>query len=729
MSIHAYLSPDQSTPAGTPAPRVDASDVVRLLELGLLAHGLRPRPDQNWEAAAGALRLANTREFGWSDVIARASTAVGLQPTVEVLATHELLAAARDAVLVTAVTAPDGSMSWMLVEGNRGRKLKVHTIHDGGDDLEWWEPARVRAALGHGARLWLVLEPARPLERIRSAHIREDGKATAAQRLRALMRLERRDIAVVTVYAVVIGGLSVATPIAVQALVNTVAFGTVLQPLFVLSVLLLAVLAFGATLRSLQAVVVEILQQRLFARTVTDLARRLPGISVATHRKYHAPELVNRFFDVPTLQKAATTLLLDGLGLALTAIVGLLLLAFYHPFLLIFDLVLLGSLTIVIFLLGRGATSTAMDESDAKYQVAGWLEELARHPTLFKSFDASHFAVTKAEVLARDYIRARNKHFGAVFQQLVGGLSVQAIASVALLSVGGWLVITRQLTLGQLVAAELIVAVIGSSFSKVGKQAETVYDTLASLEKLGKLVDLPLERLGGEEPVGDACATLRLRKVRAPGDGMQVSLDTGDVTIHPGEKIAITGDTGSGKSLLLDAVFGLIEPTEGTIELDGVDLRQLHLGRLREHIGLVRDPELIEGTVLENIRLDNPSLGVEEIARVLAKVELDEVIAALPAGLDTKLVPGGAPLSRSQARRLALARIMCGDPRLLLLDGSLDGLGLSDRQLSHVLDELFADDACWSLLVVSDDPRVLERCHRELRLDHGRLQEVSHDAA
>ncbi len=159
-------------------------------------------------------------------------------------------------------------------------------------------------------------------------------KPSPLRRMRQLLALDRQDIAVVVIYGVALGLLSLAVPIAVQSLVNTVTIGSLFQPLVVLTILLAVALIGAAVLRALQIRIAEMLQRRLFVRIVVEIGGRLPRMSADALREKNGPELLNRFFDVFTTQKSVTSLLLGGVDAALIALVGLIVLAFYHPVLL-----------------------------------------------------------------------------------------------------------------------------------------------------------------------------------------------------------------------------------------------------------------------------------------------------------------------------------------------------------------------------------------------------------
>ncbi|MEM9457882.1 MAG: ATP-binding cassette domain-containing protein [Myxococcota bacterium] len=651
----------------------------------------------------------------WLEVARSVACALSLQPDPFEASARELMLRGGTAL----GRSPDGG--WLLVQGRRGRRLRVTLIDIRGQRTQLLTPAQLDRLLGE-SRSWLRLEPLLALDPIARADER-DVTCRAWSRLRSFMKIERRELWVVVIYAMVIGALTLATPIAVQALVNTIAFGAVLQPLVVLTILLSAGLLFSALLAVLEAFVVEVLQRRVFVRVAEDFGRRLPTIEAEVHDRKYVPELTNRFFDVLTIQKSMSTLLLDGLSLALQTTLGMLLLSFYHPLLLGFSAVLVVLLATVVAT-GRGASRTASLESKAKYATAAWLEDVARLPTLFKGARASEHAAQRTEMLCRNYLAARRTHYRVLLRQIAGGQLLQVLAIVSLLGVGGWLVIDRQLTLGQLVAAELVIGAIAAGFAKLGKNLEKVYDLAIGLDKLGTLVDLPTERRGGQVSTAAGPASLCLRQVTV-GRGPRSLLRGAELHVAPGDRIQLTGAAASGKSTLLDTLGGLRPPMGGTVLVDRLDLRRADLHQLRDRVVVVRGHALMNGSILDNLGLSSGPLHEPVARELLALVDLEKAIDALPQGLDTPLVPSGAPLSRSQLRRLVLARALAARPRALLLDGALDGLGLPPDALSSLLDHVLGPDAPWSVVVVSNDPQVAARCDRTLRIEAHDLVEVT----
>lgn len=715
------------------------ADLLSVAERLVRAHGLEFVP-QIARAHLDAGRAA-APDSTPMNLLARVCEGVGMRALFVDRTAREVAAQAGALVPLAAVTH---SGQLVLVLEGRGTRVRVATsVTPGGDDSTWIDmrelAARLEAGDADAPVRWLSVDPALPCDPLGTGLARKTDEADTTHaepahghhasghhasplsRLLVLLRLERRDIGVLVVYAVVVSILGLATPLAVQALVTNVSFGALTQPIIVLALVVVFALAFAGALRALQLVVIESIQQRMFLSLVADLAARLPRVRGDALMRLDTSKLVNRFFDVVTAQKAAATLLLDGLALALELSVGLTLLAVYNPLLLGFSASLMGLLAFVVFFLGRGAVRTSIEESWAKHAIADWFEEVTRNVTLFRRAAARDVGVARADTLARAYLKARRGHFAILLRQNIGLFILQAIAAASLLGVGGALVVRGQLTLGQLVAAELIVAVVIAGIGKLGKQLETVYDLLAALDKIGHLVDLPVERSDGEDAVQThGPSSLVVHALSAAAADIPLLHDV-SLRIDAGESVALLGGGGAGKSALVDAIDGALTPDSGHILLDGVDTRTLSPVALRQRVGVVRDAEVFEGTVAENLRAGNQQARSHALMEALQLVELEGEVLALPQGLLSMLKHGGAPLSSSQALRLTLARMVVARPGLLLIDGALDSLEPDLR--TRIVERLRAAPWC-SLLVTSHAEDVVAGLARSVSIHHGRVSDT-----
>lgn len=676
----------------------------------------------------------------WESVLTGAGEALGLRVLGLQLSVREVAARTEEAPLPLLVLPVERDESaalapqWRVVHQRCGQRLLVGTPGESALEPGQWLTVREFAAL-LGVRedeplTYLTAVPATPAASQSSTpgpsgrtlllasdpgHGHAGGPAPSPpQRLLALLRSESLDLGVILIYAAAIGLLTLATPVAVQALVNQVAFGQLLQPVVVLTLMLLLGLGLSCVLRALQTCAVELLQQRLFVRLAADLAHRLPRVRSDAFTAEHGPEVTSRFLEIATLQKSAAALLLDGLAVALQALIGLAVLAFYHPVLLAFDAVLLGCIAFILTVLGRGAVRTSIAESRAKYAVADWLQELARRPVAIRLGRGATLASERADGLVRQYLGARRAHFRVLLRQVVASLGLQALASAGLLGAGGALVIAGQLTLGQLVAAELIVSAVVAGVAKFGKHLESFYDLLASLDKVGHLLDLPLERADGEllpalqsaSGLASEQATglaVRLRGVAVGGFAGKALLRELHLEVAAGERVAIVGPSGGGRSLLSEVLVGLRPPLSGSIELDERDTRALRPAAVRALIAFLHSGSrgLLAGTIAEFLHTAAPSASRFQMQRALSTAGLWSTIAALPQGLDTPLGSDALVLSDRQRARLRVAHAVLQRPRLIVIDLPLDGgAGLDE------IAPLLAPAAPWTVILCA--PTALE---------------------
>lgn len=547
------------------------------------------------------------------------------------------------------------------------------------------------------------------------------------ERLKSFVAIEREDIATVIYYALGIGFMALATPVAVQALVNTIAFGALFQPLVILTLVLLLLVSFSNFLAGMQFYVVEMLQRRLFVRLFDASAQRLQHADFSVRDREHLPELANRFLDVVTLQKTATVMLLETLGYVLQTLIGMILLAFYHPILLAFDLFLIGMLAFILFVLGKNGISTGVEQSKAKYMAMAWLETLAATPILSQSAQNRDFIKTRTEQVARFYLDTAAQHFRILARQNVGALVLHTLANTLLLGLGGYMVIDRQLSLGQLIAAELVVSAMIYGLTRLGKTLDNFYDMLASTDKLGYLLDIPQESENAVLPSDEQLTaetktpcSLDLVGISLPASPHLDPLRGIHLSIQPAETLAITA--GIDRGSLLELIFGLRDPSEGYINLDHQDLRDINLRKLRSAIAFVRNAEIIPASVAENVGLGG-SLSLTEVKEALTIVKLADTVAALPEGLNTRLLMNGQPLTEEQCLRLTLARALAAKPRLLLLDRVLDRIDY--RFAIDIINRLVAEDRPWTLLLSSQHPEFISRCGREIQFINGCLVEAN----
>ncbi len=557
--------------------------------------------------------------------------------------------------------------------------------------------------------------------------MRSEYAARPFQRLFGLLRIDRRDILYLYLFALLRGLIMLSLPLGIQAIINLIGGGQVATSWGVLIGFVTLGVLFTGVLQVLELSLSEHLKQRIFARSALEFAYRLPRIrNSAVHGRY-LPELTNRFFDTLTVQKGLNKVLIDVPVSSVQILLGLVLLSFYHPFFIGFALFLLLLLYVIFRYTGQNGMRTSLEESKYKYATAHWLEELGRSNSTFKLAGTTTLPLDKADTLASGYITARRAHFRVLLGHYWAMVGFKTVVTLALLVLGGMLVITERMNIGQFVAAEIIIILLLASVERVILGLEAIYDVLTALEKMGEVTDLPLEKQDGQpiarssDDAGPMSVELRGIGFRSHWSGSPI-LSGVDLRIAPGEKVCISGPDGSGKSTLLQIVAGMVDPDEGSVLLDGQGLRSLCPKHLRSAMGdSFSQEDLFTGTVLENIIMGRPWVSEAHARDAALRAGLLPMLADLPDGLLTMLDPLGSRLPGSLMKRIIVARCIAGRPRLVLFED--DALPIAAREQETLLDLLTGADAPFTLIAVSNDPDFRAHCTRLLRIENGRLVE------
>lgn len=547
---------------------------------------------------------------------------------------------------------------------------------------------------------------------------------TPWHRLTRLLKVDKREIGHIYLYAVVGGAISLSVPLGVQAIINLISGGQVATSWGVLIAFVTIGVGFTGALQVMQLALAENIQQRLFARSAFEFAYRIPRIKAEAVSGRYLPELVNRFFDTMTIQKGLSKLLLDVPLALLQIALCLILLALYHPFFIAFGALLVLLLYIIFRFSGRLGLATSITESNYKYEVAHWLEELGRSMGTFKLIGETSLPLDRTDKLVDGYVTARKAHFKVLLGQYSAMVVFKVIVTLSLLALGGMLVMNEQMNIGQFVAAEIVILLLMNAVEKIILRIETVYDVLTALEKVGSVTDLPLEREEGLETIdrdGSKGMDVRINGLtfRSHFHGRPV-LEGIDLHLEPGEKVCLRGPNGAGKTTLLRILGGAITAHEGTVQLDGHPMNSLDPDIVRSVIGdSLSEEDVFTGTVMENIVVGRAWVKESDVMEACRVTGLFDQLAQFPEGLLTKLDPQGSRLPKSLVKRIIQARCIAGSPRLVLLEDSLQNWDVSDRE--QLLGWISAPERPWTLLAVSNDPWLHQRCSRTVELRDGKL--------
>ena len=547
---------------------------------------------------------------------------------------------------------------------------------------------------------------------------------TPWQRLGQLLHAERRDIELIYLYAVLVGLFGLTVPLAVQGITQLVQGGLVLQPVVLLILFaIVGTLATGA-ISLLQESVVENIQQRIFARLAFEFTHLVPRIPFEAAQSSNLPLQMNRFFEAVLIQKALAKLLLDVPTATLQVVFGVLLLSFYNPSFIVFALVLVLGVYLIFRLTFPRGLETSIMESKFKYSALEWLQSMARSIAAFKFSTRSTLPLEIMDGHVANYLKYRRKHFRVLVTQSLSMIAFKTLLTGALLILGTTLVVNRSLTLGQFVAAELVIVTVLAGIEKLIRSLATIYDVLTSADKIGHVMDLPVEESHGlqlpDSKVGLAVVARGLSFTYP--DQLAPTLIDINLDIRPGDRIAITGVDGSGQTTLLRVLGALHDGFAGTLTYDGVTLRSMNRAALREQIGQVLSTtDLFDGTIEDNISVGRRFVDRAAVLKALRDVDVDEVVQSMPNGIQTIVTNGGTNLSSAVASKLLVAQGMVGQPRLLLLDDFFQNL---DDDYRTRLIRLLTDRATpHTVIAVSHDPELLSACDLIIVMEGGRISE------
>jgi ABC-type bacteriocin/lantibiotic exporter with double-glycine peptidase domain len=535
------------------------------------------------------------------------------------------------------------------------------------------------------------------------------------------LKPEKSLVFTIYIYAVFAGLISLSLPLGIQAIINLIMGGQVSTSWIILVVLVIFGIIANGYLQVRQLTVNEVLQQKIFSRASFEFAYRIPRLKIDQIKQQYLPELINRFFDTMSVQKGLSKILIDFSTAFFQIVFGLILISFYHPFFIIFSFFLIVLIFLIVRLTGPRGLKTSLVESKHKYKTAHWLEELARNVESFKMAGDSTLPLEKNDEHTNEYINARKSHFKIIINQFSLMIGFKAVVAAGLLLIGGILVIEQQMNIGQFVAAEIIVILIINSVEKIIFTIEAVYDVLTSVEKIAAVTDLPLEEyLSGNKPFTQQDGMgIRLKNVHyADKDSGHIFLNDINLDIKSGEKIAIAGSANAGKAILLQFICGWYSDFEGNILYNNTSLQEMKLSDIRRQIGdCMTTGSIFQGTIEENISIGSPMSSFEELKKAADITGLSEYLESTKEGYQMILYPGDKAFPKKVQQQILWTRGIIGNKSLVLWE-DVFGTTSKDEKMKFI-DYLIDRSNDKTILMVSNDMRILEKCDRVIGMENG----------
>ena len=534
-----------------------------------------------------------------------------------------------------------------------------------------------------------------------------------------LLKLERSILGIIASYAVAIGFFLLCVPIAVQELVSTFSFAMEPRMIFTLALFVASSLTGVAAFRVLQARAVETLQQRIYTRVAIAFTRLLPRLRDNTCAMPQA----YRFMEADLLTRALVAMVADLFNVAVVGTIGMTMLILFHPYFVLYILVLILGFVGLLAMFGRGGFFITLDMSRLHYEIFGWIQNIARNLPHLRAAGDSPYLLERTDTLTRIYARIRQRRSDTLTgRQYKAAALWQVVGHSGLLITAGLLVVDGQLTVGQFAAAEVLVGNLLLNMDTLARRMVAMFFTFVSCREMAAVFSLPTEEDGAKQTLPatqfvDSGIRLTCRNLSYTAqDGVPIFQNVA-LEVAPGETVSVLCGTNRAKTALAKVLAGLHPPSTGFVRYNAMNLAEVRRDSISRVRGLILDshPTLLDGTLEDNITLGRPTIEYQDLQWALRFVELDNDIDSMPQGLNTPVSGGETYLSVSQILRLLVARAIVTRPRILIFDGTLHNMLPATREL--LLRRLCAKDERWSVIFVSNDPTFSTHVDRQVSID------------
>jgi ABC-type bacteriocin/lantibiotic exporter with double-glycine peptidase domain len=510
-----------------------------------------------------------------------------------------------------------------------------------------------------------------------------------------LLKLEKADISALYFYAVVSGILSLSLPLGIQSVIHFIQSGQITTSWVLLVLLVIAGVVLTGVMQIMQLRITENIQQRIYVHYSFDFAHRFPRFNRQALAGKIPAELMNRFFDVISLQKGFSKVLLDFTSAFLQIAFSLLVLSLYHPFYIAFSFLLILLLVIVFRPIVKRGLDTSLKESKHKYATAYWLQEIARADWSFRLIPNEKLSLNRLDEHGDNYLKSRENHFQILWKQFIWMIAIKALIVASLLGLGGYLVISQQINLGQFVAAEVLILLLLAAVEKIIQSLETLYDVCTSLEKLEEVREIPVTF--EENATEKSVELFPLEMIRVGTEESQPILH-----IEQGQNTQLTG---SNQGKITKFLRQLIDPTVDSKFSPRWNYHipnGIQLTSGFDQIGwFAKGTHLIEGSLLENIQFGRETISDEQVINALHVVGLSYLLKKHTTGLDLKISKSNKLLSEEERDRLLIARAIVNKPRLLII--SFIGSPITSTDRLALIEDIHANSPETTFIIAAEN--------------------------
>ncbi len=512
--------------------------------------------------------------------------------------------------------------------------------------------------------------------------VTEQSLAALISRLISILAPEQSFYWLALIYGIAISLLSLATPVSVQILINSVINTGLTAPLVVISTVLFILLLCYGILNALRIHLVDVFGRRFYARMVSEISLRTIYALNPYFEDGSQTSLFNRYFDIIIVIKVVPYLLVGGFTIIMQAIVGFVLVSFYHPYFLAFNMFIIGLLALVWVIWGRRAMHSAVELSHSKHETAAWLENIGDSNGFYNAENLIEEALKQTENFTAHYMKKHIRHFRMHFSQSISLFVIYAFGSAVLLGLGGWLVLQSQLNIGQLVAAELILSIVFYSIAQFGVYLTYFYDLCGAIDELSLFYAVKAEDSTNDSPRPES-SEIVFHNVVGKEWNQDVMLD---FQIPADSRVIVQTQSRPAEQLLLDILKGNVDDFGGFFSVGGLDSFAMNKYALRREVAVLDRPRIVSISIRNYLSLCAEEVRPEQILEAIEAVGLEQRMAELDDNIDTTLAVSGWPLNVMEVMQLKLAAAILSQPRIIVLGDIYDIL--PENVLSNALDFL-----------------------------------------
>lgn len=536
---------------------------------------------------------------------------------------------------------------------------------------------------------------------------------------------EKKDVTNIYFYAILNGLVQLSVPLGIQSIISFVMGATMATSIYILIIFVVIGTWLVGYFRLKVMQIIEKIQQKIFVEFSVAFTEKIPKVNLSSTRKYYLPELVNRFFDTQNLQKGISKILLEIPTALIQIIFGLLLLSFYHPWFLIFGALVVLSVVLIFNFTMESGIKSSIEESDKKYETAAWIEDLAASVKSFKINSETEIHLKGIDERVTGYLEHRTSHFKVLEIQYKTIIAFKVIITLAMLVIGTYLLVNQKLNIGAFIATEIVVLSIMAAVEKLIISLESYYDVIASLAKLNKVTELAEEKNGeiifANQNEG---IEIEFKNVDFYFNSNVHILQDINCIIRENAITVISGELGSGKSLLLNMMAGFYEPPAGSVLLNKIPLKNIDKEKLRTEMGVyLEDMRMIQGTVQDNILMGNENINMEDVMELSERIGTENISSQFTSGFFTEISETDPEISFSSKKKILLLRALIGEKKLLLLEDPVDGMNevFKNKMLQYLKEISYKT----TIVIVSQNSEIIDYADHHLHLKNGTLKTLS----